>query len=161
MPRPTKWRRVDFIPQVTSFLPAGTSHHSLEEVCLSFEELEAIRLKDTEELEQEDCAERMKVSRPTFHRVLESARKKEADVLVNGKALRIEGGNFEMSTRRFRCADDGHQWDLPFEAMVNGTPLVCPRCYSSSVQSIPLSGYTPGQQCCRRRHRRKQCRRTT
>ena len=97
MPRPIKWRRVAFIPSVTYFKPAGIPLRVLEEVCLSVEEAEAIRLKDTEGLEQEQGAEKMNISRPTFQRVLGSARQKIADALLNGKAIRIEGGNFEMA----------------------------------------------------------------
>jgi uncharacterized protein len=67
----------------------------LSEVCLSVEEAESIRLKDLEELDQEQCAEHMNISRPTFQRVLASARKKIADALLNGKAVRINGGNYE------------------------------------------------------------------
>ena len=96
MPRPIKCRRVAFMPGVTYFKPAGIPMRMLDEICLSVEEAEAIRLKDLEDLDQEQCAERMNISRPTFQRVLGSARKKIADVLLNGKAIRIEGGNFEI-----------------------------------------------------------------
>jgi predicted DNA-binding protein (UPF0251 family) len=140
MPRPIKWRRVDFIPPVTHFKPAGIPLHALEEVILTVEEAEAIRLKDMEGLEQEECAQRMSISRPTFHRVLESARRKLADALLNGKAIRIEGGTFEMAMRRFRCAPGGHEWDVPFEDMVAGPPPVCPRCQSPDIQPSPGFG---------------------
>lgn len=68
----------------------------LEIVVLAVEEFEAVRLKDLEELEQEECAERMGISQPTFHRILSAARKKISDALINGKAIRIEGGSFKM-----------------------------------------------------------------
>ena len=107
MPRPLKCRRVEFIPGVTFFKPAGIPMRVLEEVILSLEEAEAIRLKDLEGLEQADGAESMNVSRPTFQRVLASARQKIADALLNGKAIRIEGGNYEMAAfpqgRMGRC----------------------------------------------------------
>jgi predicted DNA-binding protein (UPF0251 family) len=140
MPRPIKWRCVGFMPQVTYFKPAGIPLRALEEVCLTVEEAEAIRLRDLEGLEQEECAERMRISRPTFHRVLESARKKLADALISGKAIRVEGGNFEMAMQRFRCSDNGHEWEVPFEAMVAGTPPACPEC--NSVNALPV--YPPG-----------------
>jgi predicted DNA-binding protein (UPF0251 family) len=114
----------------------------LEEVSLSVEEAEAIRLKDLEGLEQEECAEKMNVSRPTFHRVLGSARRKVADALLNGKAIRIEGGNFELAWRRFRCLE-GHEWDVPFEAMVAGPPRMCPRCNNPNI--LPLQPGCPGR----------------
>ena len=84
----------------------------------------------------------MRISRPTFHRVLESARQKVADALINGKAVRIEGGNFALASQRFRCRRDGHEWRVPFEAMVSGLPLACPRCDSPSV--LPVRPADPG-----------------
>ncbi len=90
------------MPQVTYFKPAGIPLRALEEVRLSVEEAEAIRLKELEGLEQELGAEKMNISRSTFQRVLASARQKIADALLNGKAIRIEGGNFEMVSVRFR-----------------------------------------------------------
>jgi len=141
MPRPPKWRRVTFIPQVTYFKPAGIPLRVLEEVRLSIEEAEAIRLKDLEGLEQEQCAEKMSISRPTFQRVLASARQKVADALLNGKAIRIEGGNFQMAMRRFRCGNDGQEWEVPFEEMVSGFPTVCPQCKSPNVHPILPPGF--------------------
>jgi len=94
MSRPLKCRRVSFLPDVSYFKPAGIPLRALEEVRLSVEEAEAIRLKDLEGLEQEQGAERMNISRPTFQRVLASARQKIAYALLNGKAIRIEGGNY-------------------------------------------------------------------
>ena len=123
------------MPEVTYFKPAGIPLPVLEEVCLTVEEAEAIRLKDLEGLEQGQCAERMNISRPTFHRVLESARKKVADALIGGKAIRVDGGNFEVIPRRFRCLN-GHEWDVPFEAMVNAAPEFCPTC--NTPQIMPL-----------------------
>ncbi|KPK46964.1 MAG: hypothetical protein AMJ77_04640 [Dehalococcoidia bacterium SM23_28_2] len=140
MARPTKWRRVAFMPQVTCFKPAGVPARLLEGVALSVEELEAIRLKDVEGLQQEECAERMRISRPTFQRVLESARQKVADALINGKAVRIEGGNFALPRQLFRCRRDGHEWRVPFEALASGPRLACPRCDSPSVLPVRPAG---------------------
>jgi predicted DNA-binding protein (UPF0251 family) len=66
----------------------------LQEVRLAVDEIEAVRLKDLEGLEQEETASRMGISQPTLHRILLSAHAKTADALVNGKALRIEGGDY-------------------------------------------------------------------
>lgn len=96
MARPVKCRRVGSLPGVTYFKPAGIPLRNLEEVILSIEEAEAVRLKDLSGLEQEQGAEKMNVSRPTFQRILTSARRKIADALLNGKAIRIEGGNYEV-----------------------------------------------------------------
>ena len=69
----------------------------LQHINLTFDELEAIRLADFEGLYQEQAAKKMNVSRQTFGRILESAHKKIADALVNGKALSIEGGPIELA----------------------------------------------------------------
>jgi predicted DNA-binding protein (UPF0251 family) len=137
MPRPTKCRRVEFLPDVTYFKPAGIPLRDLEEVCMSVEEAEAIRLKDLEGLEQEQGAEKMNISRPTFQRVLASARQKIADALLNGKAIRIDGGNFEMTWRRFRCRR-GHEWEL--ETPVSIRPELCPACSTPDIQPVMLPG---------------------
>jgi predicted DNA-binding protein (UPF0251 family) len=97
MPRPLKFRRVSFLPEATYFKPAGIPLRVLDEVLLSVEEAEAVRLKDLEGLAQMPSAENMNISRPTFQRVLASARRKIADALLNGKAVRIEGGHFEVA----------------------------------------------------------------
>ena len=141
MPRPIKWRRVAFMPEVAYFKPVGVPQGILEKVLLSVEEAEAIRLKDLEGLQQEECAERMRISRPTFHRVLESAHAKLADALINGKAIRIEGGNFGMAMQHFRCGNDGKEWDVPFEKMVAGQPQVCPQCDSPNIYPVRAAGF--------------------
>ena len=144
MPRPTKWRRVAFMPEVTYFKPAGIPLRVLEEVCLSVEEAEAIRLKDLDGLEQEECAQKMSISRPTFQRVLSAARQKVADALLNGKAIRIDGGNFEMATRRFKCLY-GHEWDVPFETMVTMPPQLCPSCNTTNILPLQPPGFGRGR----------------
>lgn len=152
MGRPLLWRRVNFIPSITYFKPAGLPLTGLEEVCLSVEEAEAIRLKDLEGLEQEECAQRMNVSRTTFARVLSSARQKMADALLNGKAIRIAGGNFEMAVRRFQC-NNGHEWDVPFEVMINTPPQFCPTCNTPGILPLKPPGLGWGRGSQRRRHR--------
>ncbi len=97
MPRPFKCRRVAFLPGVNYFKPAGIPLRFLEEIILTIEEGEALRLKELEELDQAHGAQKMNISRPTFQRVLASARKKTADALLNGKAIRITGGNYETA----------------------------------------------------------------
>jgi predicted DNA-binding protein (UPF0251 family) len=134
MSRPPKCRRVEFLPDVTFFKPAGVPLRDLVEVSMSVEEAEALRLKDLEGLEQEQGAQKMNVSRPTFQRILASARQKVADVLLNGKALRIAGGNFQVSWRRFRC-NHGHEWEL--EAPVSVVPELCPTCRQPDVYPVP------------------------
>jgi len=137
MPRPPKCRRVAYMPEVTYFKPAGITLRALEEVRMSIEEAEALRLKDLEGLEQEQGAEKMNVSRPTFQRILASARQKIADALLNGKVMRIEGGNFEMTWRRFRCRD-GHEWEL--EIPVSEPPELCPTCSTPNIEPLVIAG---------------------
>jgi len=96
MVRPRLCRRVRFNPDVTYFKPRGIPLRELEEVILPIDEYEAVRLKDLEGLEQEECAKKMNISQPTFHRLVLSARKKIADAIINGKAIKIEGGHYKL-----------------------------------------------------------------
>ncbi len=97
MPRPRQCRRVAHLPQVTFYKPRGVPLSVLQQVNLTFDEFEAIRLADFEGLYQEQAAKKMNISRQTFGRILESAQKKIADALVNGKALSIQGGPIELA----------------------------------------------------------------
>ena len=144
MARPVKLRYVAQLPGAGFFRPVGIPTNVLQGVCLSVEEVESIRLKDLEGLEQEECAQRMHISRPTFHRIVESARRKLADALINGKAIQIEGGNFGLPQSRFRCNNDGHEWNVPFEALANRLPLSCPICASMNIQPMPLPPFGRG-----------------
>ena len=130
MPRPKIVRRVSEHPPVDYFKPRGIPMRGLEEVLLAIEELEALRLADLEGMSQQEAAEKMGVSRATFARVLHEARRKTADALVNGKALQIEGGTFELTERLFRCVSCGHPWGEPFGT---GKPSGCPSCSASDV----------------------------
>jgi len=96
MPRPRRRRRVRFRPDVTFFKPMGVKESYLEESILTVDEFEAVRLKDLDGLDQEGAAKKMNISQPTFHRLITSARKKIADAIVKGKAIKIEGGDFKM-----------------------------------------------------------------
>lgn len=117
MPRPPHCRRVGRLPQSTYYKPRGVPLSVLQHVTLTVDELEAIRLADLQGLYQEQAAEKMKISRQTFGRILESAHKKIADALVNSKALAIEGGSFELDAaavigeppHRFRGGRGGHR----------------------------------------------------
>ncbi len=90
MPRPCKRRRIRGRPNAFYFKPAGMRKIELEECLLNVAEFEAIRLKDFLGLDQEECAKKMDVSQPTFHRIILSARKKISDAIINGKAIEIE-----------------------------------------------------------------------
>jgi predicted DNA-binding protein (UPF0251 family) len=108
MPRPTKPRFVSGYPVIAAFVPQGIPVTG--ELFLSLEELEAIRLSDFEGLDQEAAANMMEVSRQTYGRILAGARNIVAGALVTGKALRVEGGNYEfrgMHRRHRRRGDRG------------------------------------------------------
>ncbi|MEW6002771.1 MAG: DUF134 domain-containing protein [Nitrospirota bacterium] len=90
MSRPKKYRCVRCRPDATYFKPRGIPLVELEEVAITIDELEAIRLADYEGLYHVDAAKRMKISRQTFGRILNEGHKKVAECLIRGKALRIE-----------------------------------------------------------------------
>jgi predicted DNA-binding protein (UPF0251 family) len=131
MVRPRNCRRVGCLPESYYFKPRGIPLTKLEEVHLTVDEFEAIRLADLEGLYQEKAAVKMNISRPTFGRIIESGHKKVAEALVKGKALKIEGGDFVMaSMRAFGCSDCQHSWNLPYGT---GRPSNCPSCKSVNI----------------------------
>jgi len=136
MPRPSKCRWIDREPTVTVFKPRGIPATELETVTLGVDELEALRLKDFQGLEQEEVAVRMNVSQPTLHRILESAHRKTAESLVHGKALVIEGGNYVVRTggRLFKCYECQNEWQEPYGT---GRPNECPKCESTNIHRAP------------------------
>ena len=151
MARPRLCRRVRCNPNVTYFKPAGIRMIDLEESVMGFDEFEAVRLKDLEGLEQEEAAKKMNISRPTFQRLVVSARKKIADAIVHGKAIKIHGGNVKMvnSIRGFgrgrmggplaggprgicKCPKCGYE-----EPQIKGQPCMskkCPKCGTSMTR---------------------------
>jgi len=104
MPRPFKPRRVSTMPRYTYFKPTGIPMPLLEEVVLTVDEVEAIRLKDIERLEQHECASRMNVAQSTLQRILISAREKMTRAIIEGKALRIHGGPFALEGEEGVCS---------------------------------------------------------
>lgn len=96
MPRRPCCKRISEMPGVTYFKPRAVPLSALEEVVLTMEELESLKLAHLEALYQQDAAERMGISRATFGRLLEAAHRKVAKALVEGCALRIEGGAFHL-----------------------------------------------------------------
>ncbi len=153
MARPRNCRRVGSLPESTYFKPRGIPLTMLEEVVLTVDEFEAIRLADLEGLYQDQAAKKMNVSRQTFGRIIESAHRKVAEALVKGKALKIEGGEIEMAAmRKFKCSDCQHSWDLPYGT---GRPENCPSCKSDNIcRAEEDKGYARGAgrgqgRCCR------------
>jgi len=135
MARPFKCRFVSHEPGATYFKPRGIPMTELEEIVLGFDELEAVRLADLEGLYQEVAAERMKVSRQTFGNIIHAAHAKIAEVIVKGKALKIEGGVCQMKgMRKFACNACKHGWEVPFGT---GRPAECPKCKSADIHRAP------------------------
>jgi len=135
MARPRRTRRIFFQPDVTYFKPAGIPITNLKETVLSFDELEAIRLIDSEGLEQTQSAKKMKISQSTLSRLLKEGRKKLADAIIQGNSIKIQGGNFKMvqpigkglGLGRGRGAGGRGRMGGEFAAGPKGT-CVCPKC---------------------------------
>jgi len=142
MPRPRRRRRVRFEPSITFFRPEGIRKIDLEESILTVDEFEAVRLKDLEGLDQEKAAKKMNISQPTFHRLIKSARKKIADSLVKGKAIKIKGGVYRMVGRGRRgkfaagpggkciCTNSECGHTIPHKRGVPCYQIKCPKCGS-------------------------------
>jgi predicted DNA-binding protein (UPF0251 family) len=109
MARPTKDRIIEKLPEIKFFKPAGVPANQIETVEMTMEEVEALRLKDVEGLTQAEAAELMNVSRPTFQRVLTSARQKAAEALTCGKAIRFAGGDYRLVRPGF-CPECGEKF---------------------------------------------------
>ena len=127
MVRPQKDRIVAFNPEISYFKPRGIPMIDLDEVCLTVDQREAIRLSDLLGMSHEDAGRRMGVSRATFGRIIQRARYAIADALINGKAINVEGGNYRISNqaRIFHCVSCNFEWEEPFGS---GRPKSCPSC---------------------------------
>ncbi|MCC8051995.1 MAG: DUF134 domain-containing protein [Clostridiales bacterium] len=113
MSRPVKCRMICQFPQTLEFIPAGNIENiendrsDSEAIILTVDEYETIRLIDKEGLSQEQCCRRMQVARTTVQKIYDSARKKLADVLVDGRPLKIEGGEYRLCNGQNRsCGMD-------------------------------------------------------
>ena len=100
MPRPRKFRRVCALPENKTFGPINNASITSRNIIMSIEEYEAIRLIDYEGFTQEECVERMDVSRTTVQRIYNEARIKIAASLVEGTSLLIDGGNYVLCENR-------------------------------------------------------------
>jgi uncharacterized protein len=141
MSRSIKCRHVRCNPNAVYFKPRAVPLSALEELVLAFDELEALRLADLEELYQEEAAASMRISRQTFGNIIKSARKKVADALVNGKAIRIEGGVCSVAEKEvFICNDCSHSWE---SSALNGMPDICPTCKSGNLARTRATGNQP------------------
>ena len=137
MARPTKFRRVEFFPENNYFIPWGKPKCEIEEIVLKVEEQEAMRLKDIEDLNQEECAEKMNVSRQTFQNIIDNARKKVAIALTEGKAIKINGGHYTTNHCKFKCMDCDTTYEIKYEQ----DKLSCPKCGSSQIVCSKKAGF--------------------
>lgn len=131
MVRPKRIRKIFYKPNVTYFKPAGIPLNELRETLLNFEEIEAIRLVDKEEISQTESAQQMKISQSTLSRLLKEGRKKLANAIIDGKAIKIEGGNFEMGKTKSRLRAPKEKgmgrMNGPFSLGPEGF-CICPTC---------------------------------
>jgi predicted DNA-binding protein (UPF0251 family) len=133
-------RRVSCFPKATYFKPKEIPLCCLEITNLSIEELEAIRLCDLLQIEQNEASDRMGISRKTFWNDLQKARQKVADALVNGKAIEISGGEYVNSGEckvEFLCKECDYKWESKCSECRPGS---CPNCDSNLIFRIGGDG---------------------
>ncbi len=136
MARPQKDRLVACDPSISYFKPRGVPLRQMEEVRLTIDQMEALRLADLEGLSQEEAGRQMGVSRATFGRIVQRARKVVAEALVHGKAILMEGGNYQLKRtgRRFVCQGCGFQWEAQLEGC---RTQACPTCGHGQIRKMP------------------------
>ena len=144
--RPKKERIVSAPPKVLIFKPAGIPIVELEQVQLSIDEFEAIRLADLFGEDQESASKKMGISRPTFTRLIEKARKKVADAIINCKELIIEGGTIHFKNNIFRCVECGEVIKIKID---DDHPDKCPNCGSLMLKN--MAEHFGHGRCCRKR----------
>lgn len=142
MPRPESDRIIHEPPLFTEFKPMGIPGRNLEQIKLSLDEYEALRLADFEGLSHEEAAVQLSISRSTFTRLIRKARKKVADFMFKGKLLSIGGGNVHFKNNIIRCLDCGHTFRVDINAQVGK----CPECHSENLLNA-AGGFGHGN-CC-------------
>jgi len=149
MPRPQDNRMVLEPPLFSEFKPLGIKGQDLEQVQLALDEFEAFRLADHIGLSHAEAADEMGISRPTFSRLIEKARKNIADFIIQGKLLTIEGGSVHFRNNIIRCQSCGHM----FKINISNSISECPACHSK--QLINLAGGFGHGKCCHYKHHNK------
>ena len=149
MPRPQDDRIVHEPPLFTDFKPVGVKGQDLEQVLLTLDEFEAFRLADYNGMSHAEAAEEMEISRSTFTRLIEKARKKVADLIIQGRMLTIEGGSVHFRNNIIRCQNCGHMLKIN----INSTIVECPVCHSGNLVNL-AGGFGHGK-CCQNRHQNR------
>ena len=142
MPRPKDNRIVHELPLFSGFKPLGIKGRNLEQILLTLDEFEALRLADSLGLSHAEAADEMEISRSTFTRLIEKARKKIADFLIQGKLLTIEGGSIHFRNNIIKCQDCGHM----FRTSISNNITDCPACHSRNL--INMAGGFGHGRCC-------------
>ena len=143
MPRPKSRRLIYNPPLYRGFKPLGVKGRDLSDLEMSLDEFEALRLADYEGLSQEDAALEMAISRSTFSRLIESARRKSSQFLIQGRRLLIGGGPVHFKKNLFRCSDCGALTSVG----MGTSPSVCRCCGSDRLED--LAGDFGHGECCR------------
>lgn len=129
MPRRTRCRIVEFFPNSTSFVPIDKKNKEIRKIELKIEELEAMRLKDILGLSQQDCADKMGISRQTFQNIIDSARYKVAIALTEGLGIEIRGGDFTSDLCELKC----NSCNTSYKVKYLKDRFTCPICNSHEV----------------------------
>ncbi|WP_372645525.1 DUF134 domain-containing protein [Ancylomarina sp.] len=132
MPRRTRLRKVVAPPEFKGYKPYGTHKSSKEHIELLYEEYEAIKLSDYDLMNHKEASELMGVSRPTFARIYESARRKIAKAFVETKEIRTVFGNTQMDDSWFICNACQARFTIPKTLKQN----ICPMCSSDQIESL-------------------------
>jgi predicted DNA-binding protein (UPF0251 family) len=149
MSRPQDNRMVLEPPLFSTFKPLGIKGQELEQVQLALDEFEAFRLADYSGLSHAEAADEMGISRSTFSRLIEKARKNIADFIIQGKLLTIGGGSIHFRNNIIRCQSCGHM----FKINISNTISECPACHSKHL--INLAGGFGHGKCCQYKHQNK------
>lgn len=132
MSRPPKRRLVKHRPRFFKFGPICNECTEVDTIEMTIDQLEAMRLADLECLSQEDAAESMKVSRQTFGRIIEQARKIVTDALINGKIIKIGCDEYiDFHSRELKCINCGHEWEDNSGFIPDN--VYCPACGSKDI----------------------------
>lgn len=133
MARPRIFRRISGKPKITCFKPEKEDPDSLEPIEITIDEFEAIRLRDYHDVQQKKSADIMGISQPTFHRILDSARKKISRALIEGNPIIIMGGEHINDQKKYKCNICGFEWSNPKKEYDK-----CPECDSTNIENVEM-----------------------
>ena len=132
MPRRRRLRKVVAPPKFKGYKPYGTNHNRTDYIELLYEEYEALKLADYDLMNHEEASKLMGISRPTFARIYESARRKIANALVESKEIKTVFGNAVMDKNWYVCNDCMSRFTIPKTKY----EFQCPLCASKNIELI-------------------------